>query len=230
MEPWQCHFLFCAYWVAIRWLWIAASKSRTNNLIYKTKNCGHSIDAWGIAALTQTILPTRLPILSLWVNAIAQPMDYTRCNTQNHWNSVDAQFPTGDVTMSLSHLFRMAANTLIRGKCRSTALGLHKMQYPKLFTLCWHSVDAVLMLCWCSVDALLTLCWRSFWGVAVLTHTILPIQADNTSNMGKCESTAHGLYKMQYTRWAKLCWHSISDWGCDHVAFSFTHNGCQYLD
>jgi len=113
MGPWPCHFLFCAYWVVIHRLWIAASKSLTNYLIYKTKNCGGSIDAWGVVALTQTILPIK------------------------------------------------SANTSIMSKCRNIALELYKMQHPNS----------------------LTLCWRSF-----------------------------------------------SDWGCDHDAISFVHNGCQYVD
>jgi len=103
----------------------------------------------------------RLPILRLWINAVAQPLDYTRWNTRNRWRSVDADFQTGAVTMSLSHLQRTAANTLIMGLCRSRALGLYMMQHPKALTLCWHSVDTLLMLCWRSVDVLLTCCWRS---------------------------------------------------------------------
>jgi len=113
MAPWPSHFLYCTHWVAIHWSRIAASKSLPNYLIYKTKNYGGSIDAWGVAALTQTILHMK------------------------------------------------AANTSTMGKCRSTALGLYKMQ---------HTIS-------------LTLCWRSF-----------------------------------------------SDWGCDHVAISFGHNGCHYVD
>jgi len=94
----------------------------------------------------------------------------------------------------------------------------------------WHSVDNPLTLCWYSVDTLLTLCWRSVWGVAVSTHTISPIKAANTSIMDKCHITALGLYKMQHQKLLTLCWHSFSDWGWDHVAFSFAHQGCQYVD
>jgi len=103
----------------------------------------------------------RLPTLRLCINAIAQPLDYTWCNTQNRWRSVDAHFESGAVTMSRSLLVRTAANMMIMEICRTRDLGLYKMQYPKLMILCWHSVDAVLILCWHSVDALLTLCWRS---------------------------------------------------------------------
>jgi hypothetical protein len=149
---WVCYILFWAYRVGICWLWIAVCKSLTNYLIYKTKTCGRSVDAWGVAALRQTILPIQ------------------------------------------------AANTSIMGKCHSTALGLYKMQHTKLLTLCWrsfsdwgwdhvaiyfahngyHSVNskymslqspriiqdatlkiihALLTLCWRYVDALLILCW-----------------------------------------------------------------------
>jgi len=93
----------------------------------------------------------------------------------------------------------------------------------------WHSVDNPLTLCWCSVDNLLTLCWQSFWGVAVSTHTILPIKAANTLIMDKCRITALGLYKMQHPKLLTLCWRSFSDCRWDHVAFSFAHQGCQYV-
>jgi len=77
----------------------------------------------------------------------------------------------------------------------------------------WHSVDNLLTLCGCSVDNPLTLCWRSFWGVAVLTHTVLPIKAANTLIMGKCRIKALRLYKMQHPKLLTLCWPSFPDWG-----------------
>jgi len=160
MAPWPCYFLFCTLWMAIHWLWIAASKSLTNYRIYRIEHYGGSIDAWGVAALTQTILPIK------------------------------------------------AANTSNMGKCCSTALGLYKMQHTKLLTLCWHS----------------------FWGVTVSTNTILPIKAANTSIMDKCRSTALELYKMQHTKSLTLCWRSFSDRCCDHVTIAFAQNGCQYVD
>jgi hypothetical protein len=94
------------------------------------------------------------------MNAVAQPLDYTRCNTQNRWRSVDTDFQSGAVTMSRSLLLRTAANMMIMDISHSRALGLYKMQCPKSLTLCWHSVDTLLTLCWHSVDTLLTLCWR----------------------------------------------------------------------
>jgi len=122
------------------------------------------------------------------------------------------------------------ANTSIMDKSHITPLGLHKMQHPKSLTVCWHSVDAVLMLCWCSVDPLLTLCWRSFSGAATSTFMILSIKAAYTSIMGKCHSTALGLYKIQHPNFLTLCWRSFSEWGCDHVAVSVEHKGCQNVD
>jgi len=122
--------------------------------------------------------PERIPIRWLWAHAIAEHLDFTWCNTQN----------------------------------------------------CWHSVDNPLTLYWCSVDNPLTLCWHSVWGVAVSTHTIIPIKATNTSIMNKCRITALGLYKMQHPKLLTLCWRSFLDLGWDHVAFSFAHQGCQYVD
>jgi hypothetical protein len=120
----------------------------------------------------------QLPIRWLWSSAVAELLDYTRCNTQNHW----------------------------------------------------HSVDTLLTQCWCCIDALLTLRWRSFGGVAVLTHTILPAKAAKTSIMDKCRSTAFGLHKMQPIKSLTLCWRSFSDLGSDHFAITFAQNGCQYVD
>jgi hypothetical protein len=99
-----------------------------------------------------------------------------------------------------------------------------------LLTLCWISVDALLMLSWRSVDALLTLCWCSFWGVAVWTHTILPIKAANTSIMVKSLSTALAVYKMQHAKLLTLCWRSFADSGHDHVGISVTKNRSQNVD
>jgi len=119
---------------------------------------------------------------------------------------------------------------LIMDICCSRAPGIYMMQHPKALTLCWQSVDTVLMLCWRSVDAVLTVCWRSFWGVTVLPNMILPINAANTSIMDKCRSTALGLYKMLYTKFLTLCWRSLSDRCCDHVTIPFAQNGCQYVN
>ena len=148
-----------------------------------------------------------------------QPLDDTRCNTQNRWRSVDAHFQTGAVTMSPSVLPTKAANTLIMGKCHSLALGLYKMQHPKLVMLGGCSVDALSMLCWCSLS-----------GEATSTSAILPVKASNTLIMDNSHSTAPGWYKMQHTKSLTLCWHSFSEWRCDYVAFCFPNKGCQHID
>jgi len=191
MAPWPCHFLFCAYRVAIHRLWIAASESLTNYLIHKSKNCGGSIDTWGVVALTQTILPIKSANNSIMGTCRIQPLYYTRCNTQNYWRSVDAHFQPGAVTMSRSLLRITAANTLIMGNCRSTALGLYKMQHPKSLTLCWHSVEAVLMLCWRCIDGQLTLCWRSGDALLTLSLWCSSIDTHNISYKG-CQYFDYG--------------------------------------
>ena len=172
----------------------------------------------------------RRPILRLWANSVAHPLDYTRCNTRIRWRSVDAHFQTGAVPMMLFLMHIKAADTSIMGKCHSIALGIYKIQHPRLLMLCGRSVDALLRLCWRCVDALLTLCWRSFSGEVTLTYTVLPIKAAKTSIMGKSRSIALGLYMMQHPTLLTLCWHSFSQLGCDHVAFSFARKGCRYVD
>jgi hypothetical protein len=83
------------------------------------------------------------------------------------WHSVDAVFIlcwrslAGVGTSSLTILPPKVVDTSIMAKSHITALGLFKMQHPRLFMLCSHPVDAHLMLCWCSVDAQLMFCWCS---------------------------------------------------------------------
>jgi len=249
-----CRHLFCPQRLPIRWLWVHAAAQLLNHTRCNTQHCWHSIDAlfmlyWcSVDALFmlcwrsvdthcqvqrlrhQWCCLYRRRIGQLLINSVAKPLDDSRCNTHNRWCSVDAHFQTGAVTMSPYLLPIKAANTLIIGKCCSTALGLYKMQYPRLLMLCWHSVDALLMLSWCSVDALLMVCWRSLWGEVTSTLTILPIKATNTSIMDKSHCTAHGWHKMQHTKSLTLCWRSFSVRGCGHVAVSFAHKVCQYVD
>jgi hypothetical protein len=94
--------------------------------------------------------------------------------------------------MSPSLLPKNTANPLIMGKCHSTAIGLYKMQHPRLLTLCQHSVDGILMLCDCSVNDLLTFWGRSLSGEVMSTITILPGKVANTSIMDESYSTALG--------------------------------------
>jgi len=136
----------------------------------------------------------------------------------------------GVATLTVAILPIAAADNLIMDQCRSTALGLFKMQHPKSLMLCWRSVDALLMLCWRSVDALLMLCWRSNLGVATSTSTILPIKAVNTSIINNSLCTTLGLYNMQFPKSLMLCWHTFSKWCCFHVTISFAFKGYQYSD
>jgi hypothetical protein len=151
------------------------------------------------------------PIRYLWISGVAEPFDYTRCPTKHRWHSVDTLLMwCGCSVEALLMLCWHSVNTLL--------------------TLCWRSVDALLTFCWRSVDVLLTLCWSSFGGVAVLTHTILPVKAANTSIIDKSSSTAFWLHKIQPTKSLSLCWCSFFDWGSDHVAITLAQNGCQYVD
>jgi len=131
--------------------------------------------------------------------------------------------------MSSCLLSTKAAKRLIMGKCRSTAVVLYKSHHPRLLTLCWRSVDALLIICWRSVGARLTLCWHALSVEAMTTLIILPITAANISIMDKCRSAALGWHMMQHTQSLTLCWRSVSDWGCDHVAFSLPINATNPL-
>jgi len=124
--------------MAIHWLWIPASKSLTNYLIYKTKHCGGSSDAWGVAALTQTILPIKAantsnmgkchsPALGLY------KMQHTK-SLMLCWRSFWGETVSTNTISPIK-----AANSSIMDKCRGTALGLYKMQHTKSMTLCWRS-------------------------------------------------------------------------------------------
>jgi len=115
----------------------------------------------------------RLPILRLCINSVAHPLDYTRCNTQNRWRTVDAHCQSGAVTISRSLYLRTAANTIIMDICRGRALGLYRMHHQRLLTLCW-----------CSVEALLTLCWRCVDGVMILIFRWSDIHISGTAYTG----------------------------------------------
>jgi hypothetical protein len=169
------------------------------------------------------------PILWFLVNARALPLDYTTCNAQNCWSSVDALLMSCwcsvDALLTLwwrcfhtlltlifscnnnnsTGLHMQAATSSMIDRSRSLAVGLYPMQHPKLLTLCWHPDLSV----------------------ATLMSTILTITKPNTPIMGTSRSTALGLYKMQQPQFVTLCWRSFSEWGCEHVNFSFSHEGCQ---
>ena len=97
----------------------------------------------------------QLPIRWLWISAAAEPLDYTRCNTQNRWHYVDTLLPRcwcsidalltlhwrslGGVAGSIHLMLPVqAAKSSLMDKCRSTAFGLLMMQPIKSFTLGWR--------------------------------------------------------------------------------------------
>jgi hypothetical protein len=167
-----CPLLYCPWRLPIRWLCVNAVAQSLDYTRCNTQDCWCSLDAllmhcwrsvdaqltlcWrslpGELTLTLTIVPIMVANSTIMDKDVAQPLDDTRCNTQYCWPAVDAHFQTGAVTMSHSLLPTQAANMFIKGKCCSTNLGLFKMQHPRLSTLCWRSVDVLLILCWCSVD------------------------------------------------------------------------------
>jgi hypothetical protein len=122
------------------------------------------------------------------------------------WLWDDGYCQNGTVTWSLALLTMLGGNTLVMNSSEQITY-----QLPYVQAQTWGG----------SIDA---------WGVAALTQTILPVKAAKSSIMGKCRSTALGLYKMQNTKSLTLCWHSFSDWGSDHVAVSCAHNGYLYID
>jgi len=148
----------------MHWLWIAASKSLTNYLIYNTKHCGGSIDAWGVVALTQTILPIKAANTSIMGQCHSTAlglckMQHTKSLTLC-WRSLSDRC-CDHVTIALAlngwqfvdyaHMPQQSPPNIHDATPKSV---------DTLLTLSWHCVDALLMLCWCCVDALLTLILR----------------------------------------------------------------------
>jgi hypothetical protein len=121
----------------------------------------------GLWPYSEYFCSEQLPLRWLWISAIAEHLDYTRCNPQNRWHSVDTLLTFcwhsvdavmmlcwrsvdapltlcwrsfGGVAVSTNTILPVkAANTSIMHKCRSTTFGLPKMQPTKSLTLCWHS-------------------------------------------------------------------------------------------
>jgi len=180
---------------------------------------------WRVATSTLTIFPITMANTSIMgkchCTALgSHTMQHPKLLTL-YWHSVDAVLTL--CWRSVDALLTLCWRSV------DALLTLCWRSVDALLTLCWRSVDALLTLCWRSVDALLTLCWRSFSGAVTSTLMLLPIQVANTLIMDKCRSTALGLYKMQHPNSSTLCWRSFSEWGCDHVAFPFANEGCQYL-
>jgi hypothetical protein len=116
--------------------------------------------------------------------------------------------------------------TFAHNGCQYVDSGYILYQSPQIIEDATPKMDQTLLtLYWRCVDALLTFCWRSFWGVAVLTDTILLMQASNTSIIGKCSSTSQGFYKLQHPKLLMLSWRSVDTlltlcWCSDYAVFT----------
>jgi len=76
-------------------------------------------------------------------------------------------------------------------------------------------------------------CWRSVDahfqdGAQSQSLLFWPLKAANTSFMDVCNQSPLRLPKMQSQKLLTLRWYSISEWGSDHVTFSFAYKWCQY--
>jgi len=146
----------------------------------------------GVAVLTQMTLPIKAANTSIMDKCCSTAlglykMQHTKSLTLR-WR-LFSDWGWNHVTICFAH-----------NGCRYVDSGYMPLESPWIIQDATPKiVDTLLTLYWRCVDALLTLSWRWFWGVAVLTDTILPIQAANTSIMGKCSSISLGLYKMQHT-------------------------------
>ena len=79
-------------------------------------------------------------------------------------HSADTYFYEAVAELSVGFLPTTAANMVIMGIYRCTAVGLWNLHYHKLLTLRWCIINTPLMHRWRSVAPVLTLCWRSDLG------------------------------------------------------------------
>jgi len=66
----------------------------------------------GHGACRDSLCLSRQPIPHLWMDATNHHIVYPRCRAKNHWQSVDAHFQHGAVTVSLAIFLIKLANTL----------------------------------------------------------------------------------------------------------------------
>jgi len=78
-------------------------------------------------------------IVRLWINVMAQPVDFLRCKASNHCRSVDALILDTEARLPQPVMPIKAANRFIMGKCRRTALGVSMMEGHKSLMLHWRS-------------------------------------------------------------------------------------------
>jgi len=74
-------------------------------------------------------------------------LDYPRCDTWNHWRSVDTDFQDVAGSLSFLHWPIKEADTSVMTNCNRWPLGLPKMQDQKSLTLHWPSFPWWVMEC-----------------------------------------------------------------------------------
>jgi hypothetical protein len=139
LGPWPYHFLFCLYWLAIRWVWITVSKSLTNHHIEKARFHGDSIDAhFQNGEVTVSIA---LLIIQAANNLLHLTESRSHSNHQISltlcWHAVK-----GGSNMNITHIANIGGQTLTMRMGCSTTLGLYTMQHTKTLTLFSCSGDA----------------------------------------------------------------------------------------
>ena len=161
----------------------------------------------GVASSTLTILP--IQEANTVIMCKSRPLDYTRCNTQNCWRSVDAHFQHGAVIMSLSLLPIKAANMLI----------MDNSDQITSQTTYFHGQQS-LPLGWCPFPE---------FGCDRVAFSLSIMGAD-TLVMANSEQITSQLTYLQDQMLITLHWRSFSECGCYRVAVSSTYIGCQYVD
>ena len=142
--PWPYYFLFCLYWLPIRWLRITVSKSPTNYIIQKTNSCWGSINAH----FQNVKVTVSLALLLIKAAKMLVTHNSKHIPFQSHylhyqksltlcWCSVKGG---GDIDRIL--IANKCGQTSTMGICCSITLGFFTMQCPQSLTLYWCSVDA----------------------------------------------------------------------------------------
>jgi len=144
MGLWPYNFLFCQWWLAIRWLWITVSKSLTNYLIQKAKFGWGSIDAH-FQNREVTVSPAHLMVnaANMLVThnrkhiLFQSPYLHYQISLTLCWHAVK-----GGRDIDTNHIANKGYQTSTIHTGRSTTLGLYNIQCLKLLTLFWCSGDA----------------------------------------------------------------------------------------
>jgi len=144
MGPWQYNFLFCQWYLAIRWLWRTVSKSLTNYLIQKAKFRWSSFDAHcqdGEVTVPLALLTVQAANMLVTHNRKHIPFQSPYLQYQISltlcWRAVK-----GGSDIDSDHIANEGCQMSTIHTGRSTTLGLYNMQRPKLLMLFWCSGDA----------------------------------------------------------------------------------------